>query len=171
VKKLEHKYYQSICEFTEAVISAHSPGDVLSSIVERVANAMEVKACSVMLLVLDRKVLLYVASYGLSEEYIKKGAVSAEKSVGEALTGKAMTFLNVTEDERIQYREDARREGIASMLSVPMIPRGAPMGVMVVYTGETRYFTNTDIYFARAAANLGAIALQNARDMRLFGFT
>ena len=37
------------------------------------------------------------------------------------------------------------------------------MGVMRVYTAEPREFTNADIYFVGAVANLGAIALENAR--------
>ena len=171
MKKNTYKYYQSLCEFAEAVTSVRSPNEVINTIVEKVAIAVGAKACSVMLLALDRKVLLHVASCGLSEEYLKKGVVSAEKSVGGALTGEAMTFLNVAEDERIQYRDEARREGIASILSVPMMFKGNAIGLIVVYTGEVRHFTRTDTYFVCAAANLGAIALQNAKDMRLFGFT
>ncbi|MFC2060398.1 GAF domain-containing protein [Chloroflexota bacterium] len=171
MEKIEHQYYQSICEFAEGVNSAHSPKDVLSRIVEGIAKAMGAKACSVFLLVLDNKILLRLASYGLSEEYLKKGVVSAEKSVGEALAGKAVTFLNVPDDERIQYREEAKQEGIASILAVPMMYKMDAIGIILVYTGETHHFTDTDIYFVNAAAHLGAIALQNAKDMRFFGFT
>jgi len=37
------------------------------------------------------------------------------------------------------------------------------VGVMRVCTAESREFTNADIYFAGAVANLGVTALENAR--------
>ena len=37
------------------------------------------------------------------------------------------------------------------------------IGVIRVYTAEPRHFTNDDIYFVGAVANLGAIALENIR--------
>jgi GAF domain-containing protein len=37
------------------------------------------------------------------------------------------------------------------------------VGVMRVYTEQPREFSDDDIYFLCAAANLGAIALENAR--------
>jgi len=89
------------------------------------------------------------------------GAVSADKSISEALEGKSVAVLDATEDERIQYREEVKREGIASILSVPIMLRGQIIGVIRVCTGEPRQFTENDIYFVSAVANLGAIALEN----------
>ena len=169
--KIEGKYYQSFCELAEAMASVRSPKDVLDCIVERVAKATGAKGCSLMLVQPDNKTLVYVAVYGLSEGYLQKGAVSAEKSVGEALAGKAVTFLNAPEDERIQYREEARREGIVSILSVPMMFKGDAIGVLVVYMGKPHYFIKADIYFVTAAARLAAITLQKAKELRMFGFT
>jgi GAF domain-containing protein len=116
-----------------------------------------------MLLSPDRKVLLHTVAYGLSEWYVKKGPVSADKSISEALEGKAVAILDVTKDDRIQYREQAKKEGIASILSVPVMLREENIGVIRVYTAEPCHFTMDDIYFVGAVANLGAIALENAR--------
>ncbi len=116
-----------------------------------------------MLLTPDGELLLHTAAYGLSDWYVRKGPVSADKIISEALDGKPIAVLNATEDERVQYREQARREGIASILSVPMMLRGKTIGLMRIYTGEPRHFTNDDIYFLGAVAHLGAIALENAR--------
>ncbi len=88
--------------------------------------------------------------------------MSADRSISEALEGEPVAVLDATEDERVQYREQARKEGIASILSVPMALRAETIGVMRVYTAEPSRFTTDDIYFAGAAANLGAIALENA---------
>jgi len=116
-----------------------------------------------MLLTPDRKLLIHAAAYGLSDWYVRKGPVSADRSISEALDGKSVAILNATKDERIQYQEQAAKEGIASILSVPMILREEVIGVIRLYTAEPRRFSEDDVYFTRAVANLGAISLENAR--------
>ena len=156
-------YYESLYEAAAVLNSARAPDAVLRSLVESVAKAMGAKGCSLMLLTPDRKQLLHTVAYGLSDWYIRKGPVSVDKSISEALEGKAVAVLDATEDDRIQYRKQAKQEGIASMLSAPMRLRGESIGVIRVYSAEPRHFTDADIHFVGAVANLGAIALENAR--------
>jgi GAF domain-containing protein len=77
--------------------------------------------------------------------------------------GQPTAVFDATKDEQIQYRENAKKEGIASMLSVPMLLREEIIGVIRVYTAEPYDFTLDDMYFVGAVANLGAIALGNAK--------
>ena len=156
-------YYYSLYEVAAAVNSAGEPDAVLHCIVENVTRAVGAKGCSLMLLRLDRRLLIHAVAYGLSDQYIRKGLVSADESIPEALEGKPVVILDATEDERIQYREAARKEGIASMLCLPVRLRGEIIGVMRVYTVEPCHFNEDDIYFVSAVANLGAIALENAK--------
>lgn len=163
MEKTKEVYYWSLYELAATLNSARSPDSILQSIVEGVAKATGSKGCSLMLLSPDRKTLLHTVAYGLSDWYVKKGPVSADKSISEALDGKAVAVLEATKDERIQYREQAKKEGIASILSVPMMLREEILGVIRVYTSEPYHFTMDDMYFVGAVANLGAIALENAR--------
>jgi len=158
----EH-YYTSLYELAATLNSARAPDSILQSVVEGVAKAMEAKGCSLMLLSPDKKVLLHTVAYGLSDWYVRKGLVSADKSISEALDGKAVAILDATKDDRIQYQEQAKKEGISSILSVPMMLREETIGVIRVYTAEPYHFTMDDMYFVGAVANLGAIALENAR--------
>jgi len=159
----KENYFTSMYELAATLNSARAPESILRSVVEGVTKAMGAKGCSLMLLSPDRKALLHTAAHGLSDWYVRKGPVSADKSISEALEGKPIAILDATEDHRIQYREQAKKEGIASILSVPMTLREDFIGVIRVYSGERRYFTLDDIYFVGAVANLGAIALENAR--------
>jgi GAF domain-containing protein len=161
--KKEKSYYEGLYEAAAILNSARAPEAVLRSIVESVAKALGAKGCSLMLLTPDRKLLLHTVAYGLSDWYVRKGPVSADKSISEALEGKPVAVLDATRDERVQYQEQAKKEGIASILSVPMELREEIIGVVRVYTAEPRQFTIDDIYFVGAIANLGAIALENSR--------
>lgn len=163
MEEQEERYYNSLYEIAAAVNSAGAPESVLRSIVESVAKALEAKGCSLMLLTPDRRLLFHTAAYGLSDWYLRKGPVSADKSIAEALEGRPVSVVDATEDDRIQYRKQAGQEGIASILSVPVLLREEVVGVMRVYTAKPRDFANADIYFVGAVANLGAIALENAR--------
>jgi len=156
-------YYTSLYELAAALNSAGSPESILQSIAEGVAKTMGAKGCSLMLLSPDRKVLLHTAAYGLSDWYVRKGPVSADRSISEALGGRPVAVLEATQDDRIQYRTQAKREGIASILSVPMMLREETIGVIRVYAAERCHFTLNDMYFVGAVANLGAIALENSR--------
>ena len=156
-------YYTSLYELAAGLNSARSSEAILRSITEGVAKAMGTKGCSLMLLTPDKKVLLHTVAYGLSDWYVGKGLVSADRSISEALEGKPIAVSEATKDERIQYREQAKKEGIASILSVPMMLREETIGVIRVYTSESYHFTTDDMYFVGAVANLGAIALENAR--------
>jgi len=163
MKKTEKDYYQSLYEAALVLNSERDPRSLLRSIVEIVAKATGAKACSLMLLTPDREVLLHTAAYGLSEWYLRKGPVRVGKIISEVLEGKPVAVLDASKDERVLYREQAQREGIASILSVPMRLRGEVIGVVRVYTAKPYRFTDDDIHFVETMANLGAVALENLR--------
>ncbi len=159
----ESRYYHSLFEIAATLNSGLASDEILYNIVKSVAETLEAKGCALMLLTPDKSTLLHAAAYGLSDRYVRKGPVSADKSISKALEGEPIAVLHATEDERVQYRKQAKEEGIASILSVPMLLRGEVIGVVRVYTAEPRHFTEADIYFVGAVANLGAIALENAK--------
>jgi len=163
MKPREKTYYESLYQLATILNSARSPDKILHSIVEGVAKAMGTKACSLMLLTPDEKVLLHTAAYGLSLGFVRKGPVSADKSMSETLKGKPVTVSDATTDDRVEYQKQVKQEGIASILSIPVDLRGSVVGVMRVYTSKPHRFTDADISFATAAANFGAIALESAR--------
>jgi signal transduction protein with GAF and PtsI domain len=113
-------YYESVYQIASILNSARDPRALLHSIVETTAKAMGAKACSLMLLTAERDVLLHTAAYGLSDRYLRKGPVAVGQIISYVLEGKPVAVLDATTDERVLYREQAKKEGIASMLSVPM---------------------------------------------------
>jgi signal transduction histidine kinase len=159
------RYYSSLYEMAALVNSAHTPESVLDAIVKAVAETLQAKGCSLMLLTPDRKTLLHTAAYGLSDWYVRKGPVKTGQIISEVLKGKSVTVLDATTDERVLYREQAKKEGIASMFSAPMLLKGEVVGVARVYTDKPHDFAAGEMYFVEAAANLGAIALERAREL------
>ncbi len=155
-------YLQALSEATMTGDSTTDIQRVLDSIVENVGKAVVAKACSLALLTPDKKFLRHMAAFGLSEEYVRKGRVSADRSISDALQGNAVAILDTANDSRVQYPEEANKEGIVSILSVPIMLKDDPIGVLRVYTNQQRNFTDGDIQFVKTAANMGAVALKNA---------
>ncbi len=154
---------KGLFEVAKAVNSTLSVNEALNALVQSATKATGAKACSLFLLSPDSKELLRSAYYGLSEEYLTKGPLKAEKSIAEVMEGKPVIVKDASTDPRIQYRREAKKEGITSILGVPVFLHQEAIGVMRLYTQEPHEFTREEIEFASSIANLGAIAIENAK--------
>ena len=76
---------------------------------------------------------------------------------------KPLQVANVQADTRYQNVELARREGLVSLLSVPLIFSGQAIGALSVYTARPYSFSNEEIKILGALAELSAIAIEKAR--------
>jgi len=76
---------------------------------------------------------------------------------------KPLQVANVQADTRYQNVELARREGLVSLLSVPLIFSGQAIGALNVYTARLYNFSNEEIKILGALAELSAIAIEKAR--------
>ncbi len=151
--------------FHDFAVSMNSTLDVrkiMEILSSDVAEVFGVKAVSIRLVDEEKKTLELVASYGLSEAYLNKGAISAEESINQALKNRPVTVRNAATDPGVQYRKEKKAEGIVSILSLPINARDDVIGVMRLYSGEEREFTEDEIMLAMALAHQGGLAIQNA---------
>jgi len=140
---------------------------VLQTLTEDVAKALYVKAATIRLLDENRVTLHLAASYGLSEKYLKKGPISAEKSIAQALQGKPVVVKDAATDTGVQYRNEKKEEGIVTILSVPIKSRDEVIGVLRLYSATPREFTEDEIQFVNAIAYMGGVAIQNMQLMAM----
>ena len=139
--------------------------EVLGLIAENATKLLGMRACFIRLFDNTGKKLYIGGSYGLSQAYIDKGPVEVEKSLidSETLAGGVVQALDVTIDPRFQYREEARKEGLASVLCVPVSAKSRVLGVIRVYSAEPHEFAEQEQNLLKNLANLGAVAIENAR--------
>lgn len=160
-----YRSMESLYALGQLVNSTLDVEEVLSLIARHATRLLEGKATSIRLLDRRGETLVIGGSYGLSQAYVEKGAVQVEHSLvdGEALKGRVVEIRDVTVDPRFQYPDEARREGLRSMLCCPMYAKHRPLGVIRVYTGDARDFGDDDRNLLMNLANLGAVAIENAR--------
>ena len=156
---------RTLYDIARAATSTLDLPAVLQVIAESTARAMGAKACSIRLLDEDRARLRISAVTGLSAAYLAKGEVEVARSPVDrtALQGWPVRVPDVATSRSLQYPEAVLREGIRAMLVVPLNLRGTAIGVLRLYAGEPREFTDDDIGFLMAIAGQGATAIENAR--------
>ncbi|GAC1308869.1 MAG: GAF domain-containing protein [Ktedonobacteraceae bacterium] len=157
-------YYIALHQAALTFSSSIELDQVLQSIVKSITEAMQVKGCVLRLLDPRTDQLQLSAVYGLSGHYLAKGPVEVGRSAidSEALCGTPVIIPDVSADSRFQYPEAAKREGIVSVLCVPLEVHGRAIGVMRVYTAERCTFHEDDIQFLTVLASLAALAIENA---------
>jgi GAF domain-containing protein len=151
--------------FLDLAVNINSSLDmkkILHILTAEIAETLKVKASSILLINEEKKTLEFVASYGLSETYLDRGPLRLEKSVDDTLAGKPVLVKDVATDPRVQHKKEKEKEGIVSLLSIPIKTNERVIGVMRLYSDVAREFTENEVMLATAVAYLGGLAIQNA---------
>ena len=136
---------------------------IMNIMTSSIAESFDMKSVSIRLLNKETGTLDLVASTGLSREFLEKGPVYAEKSVTEVMRGETVVIRDVATDSRIQYPEETLKEGIASMLCVPIRSADEVIGVMTLSSDDPdREFSRDLVMLVNALGHQGGLAIQNA---------
>lgn len=157
------EYFKLFYEATQTILSSASLQVTLDTLVKRAVTALKVKGGSLRLVDEQTQQLEQVASCGLSEAYLNKGALSSDRSVPQVLKGEVVCIQDAFDDPRIQYRDELRSEGINTMLSLPLEASGKSIGVLRLYSANRCEFSAEEIELVSALAELGGLAIANAR--------
>ncbi|MDQ1330199.1 MAG: Histidine kinase [Thermodesulfobacteriota bacterium] len=136
---------------------------LMDSATRRAAGIMGVKACSIKLIDEQKGTLRFASTYGLSEDYTKsKDGIDINKSPinRKIIEGSFSAIGNIEERDYFQYPEDILKEGIASMICLPLRVDKMVLGVFCVYSKTARYFTESDVRFFALMASLTALEIE-----------
>jgi signal transduction histidine kinase len=163
--RLKVHLFESLSSVSRTINSTLNLDEALRVITREACELMRARMCSLMMLDESREWLDLRASYGASATYIKKPRLNVEESLlgVVARRKKPMQVANVQTSSRYQNVEVARQEGLVSLLSVPLLFAGQPIGTLNVYTGRPYNFSNEEIRILSALAELSAIAIEKAR--------
>ncbi|CAN2039424.1 Diguanylate cyclase [Candidatus Magnetomoraceae bacterium gMMP-15] len=132
---------------------------ILHILTAEISEALKAKGAIIWLLNEDTGLLDVVASYGLSEKFLNKGPLHAEKYVVKVLDGEVVIIKNV---KAMYYKNELKEEGITSLFAVPINVKDEVIGIMNLFFDVEREFYDDTIMLVRALANQGGLAIQNA---------
>jgi two-component system NtrC family sensor kinase len=147
--------------------SAFDLGTVLQTLVESAAHLCEADKATI-----SRKIgeFFYRAeTYGFSDEfmdYVKDIPVAPERGSAQGralLEGKAVHILDVEADPEFTFMDASRLDGFRTVLAVPILREGVPIGALALTRSEVRAFTDKQVELVSTFADQAAIAIENAR--------
>lgn len=136
---------------------------LMDSATRQAARIMGVKACSIKLLDEQKKTLRFASTYGLSEDYTRsKDGIDIQKSPinRKIIEGSVYAVGNIEERDYFQYPEDIRKEGIASMICLPLRVDKMVLGVFCVYSDASHFFTESNVRFFALMSDLTALEIE-----------
>lgn len=156
------KIIKALSEISGAITSELYLDDILKLIVTVTAQVLGSKICTLMLL--DKKNELVIkASQSISDDYLKKPPLKN----GEGIAGKVLkekkpvAVFDIAKDKIYKYKEIAKKEGLCSLLCVPLVVKNKAIGVIDIYTSKHHRFTKREEHILTAVANQAAIVIEN----------
>lgn len=160
-------YINTLTKISKAITSDLYLEDILKLIVNLTASVMKAKICSLWLLDEKTEELKIRATQAMSQEYLKERSLT----IGEGIVGlvakekKPKVIPDVMKSRQYKEKALAKREGLVSMLSVPMLVKNKAIGVINCYTTSLYKFRKSDIDLLSTIANQAAVAIENTELM------
>jgi len=160
-------HIEALSKIAQVITSDMYLDDILKLIVTVTAQTLGSKICSIMLVDEKSQELIIRATQSISEDYNKKPPLK----IGEGIAGKAVeekraiSIYNVTQEKEYKYKDIARKNGLVSLLCVPLMVRGRVIGVINLYTSKPHKFTKNEVNMLTAVANQAAMVIENTELM------
>ncbi|MBU4312330.1 MAG: GAF domain-containing protein [Candidatus Omnitrophica bacterium] len=157
----------ALSKISKAISSDLYLEDILKLIVTVTAEVMNSRICTLMLLDDKKEHLAIRATQSISEEYIKKQPLKKEEGIVWKVVSenKPIVITDVLKEKGYKYKDIAEKEGLVSLLCVPLAVKNRVIGALNCYTSKPHKFSKTEINVLTSVANQAAIAIENTELM------
>jgi signal transduction histidine kinase len=155
-----------VAELGQRVLMGIELPDLLDLVVTRVAETLKAQFCQILELLPDRDIFLVRAGIGWREGVVGHATVDArpDSHLGHTLfSSEPIIVKNLSSDTRFTGFALLHDHRIVSGVSVIVDGEAWPFGVLSIHTAEQRIFTQDDINFLQATANVLATAIEHKR--------
>jgi signal transduction protein with GAF and PtsI domain len=161
------KQLEAISKVSGTITSNLYLEDILKLIVTVTAEIMNSKICSLMLLDEKSGSLALKATQSMSEIYNKKPQLKLGEGIAGrvAMENKPFAVYDISKKPEYRFKDIAKKEGLKSLLSVPLAVKGKVIGVLNNYTSFPHKFTKNEVNILTTVANQAAIVIENAELM------
>ena len=121
---------------THAIAKSADPEMMANHLTQLLVGTLDIKGCSLFVLNPKTKELENLASFGLSIGYLNKGPIIFDKSIGCVQDRESIVIRDIAKSDLLQYPDEAKQEGIASIISTPIIFSGDTIGALRLYHRE-----------------------------------
>lgn len=157
--------FRAVATVSEAFTSSDYLDDMLHVVTEMAAQAMDAAVCSLFLINESTQRLELRSAKRVRSDYQTRPPLEIGQGVvGDvAKTGRRAVVVDISAEPRYAFPELAQKEGLASMLAVPLSVQERVIGVLACYTTEQHKFGKKQITLFSTLANQTALAIENAQ--------
>ncbi len=155
-------YLKTLNKISRAITSDLYLEDILKLIVTLTANVMKAKVCNVWLIDEKKQEFNIMATQSMHQEYLNKRTIKLNEGIVGlvAREKKPKLIFDVLKEEQYKEKKLARKEGLVSMASIPMMVKDKVIGVLNVYTNKPYEFTKAEVTLLSTIANQAAVAIE-----------
>ncbi|MGI8838581.1 MAG: GAF domain-containing protein [Pyrinomonadaceae bacterium] len=148
---------------TDAALGNLSLNDLLAESLKRIREVLHVDTVAILLLEREEKELVAWAAQGLEEEVELGVRIPVGRGFAGNIVAKAKPIIISEVENADLFNPLLREKGIKSLLGVPMMIEGRPIGVLHVGAFKHTNFTEEQVRLLQSAADRIALAVENAR--------
>jgi signal transduction histidine kinase len=148
---------------TDAALAHLQLEELLGALLERTRDMLDADTCAILLLDEERQELVARAAVGIEEEVEQGVRIPVGRGfAGRVAADRAPVVLDDVDHADV-LNPILREKGIKSLLGVPLLARGAPIGVLHVGSLTKRKFTRDDTELLQLVAERVGLAIERAR--------
>jgi PAS domain S-box-containing protein len=156
----------AIAHLGQLALSSPSVQHVMDEAVRKLAETLEVTHNSVCEYMLEQDAFFVRAGVGWSEGVVGKEWISADTDTQVGYTmyvNRAVVMENVHEEGRFKGANLMHLNGLVSGASVVIHGKDSPWGVLSAHSQQVRKFTDDDVNFLQAVANVISTSIERHR--------
>jgi signal transduction protein with GAF and PtsI domain len=154
----------TLAQVSQTVTSPIYLDEMLDLVVEMAAKVMRAPVCTLRLIDPHGTELVMRSVNSTGVDFHHRPPIK----VGEGVSGlavrdrKPVRILDIRTNPLYPFRDLAQKEGLVSMLSVPLTVRERVIGALNCYTTQQRHFSDSEVALFSTLANQTALAIENA---------
>jgi GAF domain-containing protein/anti-sigma regulatory factor (Ser/Thr protein kinase) len=148
---------------TDAALAYLSEDDLLRELLERITEILHADTAAILLLDENATELRARAAKGIEEEVEQGVRIPVGRGFAGRVVAQRRPIFIADIDRADIYNPILRQKGIRSLLGVPLLIEGRPLGVLHVGTLTPRVFGDRDLDLLQRVADRAALAISNAQ--------
>jgi signal transduction histidine kinase len=148
---------------TDAALTHLDLDDLLGELLVRIRSVLSADTSAILLVDEATAELVARAAVGLEEEVEQGVRIPIGRGFAGRVVAERRPVIIPDVDTADIYNPILREKGIKSLLGVPLVVEGHPIGVLHVGTLQPREFTENDVNLLQLVADRAALAIEHAR--------
>ena len=157
------KLYGVLRAISASIDAQHQVKPVLDTVVKEATEILRAKGALIRFRNTGNRQLELMAAYGVSKQYLSKGPVVSEnRLINICSLNQMVIYRDIFNDPRIQYPQEAWREGIRMILDAPLKYDSDFLGLIRFFFSELREFSKEELNFILLIAERTATVIHRA---------